>query len=250
MSDIQTAVALEDGEQRHQTRDDLGAVDAAALHRSKRKMEEKARMYKAMKRGEYVGRGSNQDDRGLVDFDRKWAEQEASGKHSDSDMTGSDDPDTDDEVVEYQDEFGRARKGTKRDVEREERRRRTQENARREAEQLKARPEMPTNVIYGDTVQHNAFNPDHIIAEKMAELAKRRDRSATPPPDSHYDANAEVRAKGTGFYGFSADAEGRKKEMDDLERQRSQTEKGRKAREEAREARKQELEERRKALAK
>ena len=242
--------ALEDGEHRHQTRDNLGTVDAATLHRSKRNMEEKSRLYNAMKRGEYVGKDGQGDDCGLVDFDRKWAEQEANGKQSDSDMTGSEDPDTDEDAVEYLDEFGRTRKGTKRDVEREERRKRVQEDVKKEVEQLQARPQMPTNVIYGDTVQHNAFNPDQTVAEKMAEIAKKRDRSATPPPDSHYDANAEVRAKGTGFYGFSADAEGRKKEMDDLEKQRLKTEKIRKAREGARETRRREIEERKKTLAK
>jgi Domain of unknown function (DUF4078) len=56
---------------------------------------------------------------------------------------------------------------------------------------------MPTKIIYGDTVRHKAFNPDEVIIERMANIAKKRDRSATPPPESHYDADVEVRTKGT-----------------------------------------------------
>jgi hypothetical protein len=56
----------------------IGAVDESVLHRSKRKMEEKAKQYSAMKRGDYVGGGENEGD-GLIDFDRKWADDERSG---------------------------------------------------------------------------------------------------------------------------------------------------------------------------
>ena len=83
----------------------------------------------------------------------------------------------------------------------------------------------------------------------MAEVAKKRDKSATPPPESHYDANAEVRTKGTGFYGFSKDAETRKNEMDELDRERLETERARKERDARKEARKKEIEERKKLVA-
>jgi hypothetical protein len=217
------------------------------LHRSKRKMEEKARLYNAMKRGEYIG----SDDRGLVDFDRKWAEKEAQGDKDEEDSLGSDEDDSDDveEVIEYEDEFGRTRKGTKAEAAREERRRRIQANAVEEEERLSARPKAPTNIIYGDAVQTHAFNPDSVIADRMAELAKKRDKSATPPPDTHYDANAEVRTKGTGFYAFSHDKEGRQQEMDALEKERLETEKIRNEREDKKEQRKREIEERIRLIA-
>jgi Domain of unknown function (DUF4078) len=241
------AADLDDGEQKHKTRDDIGGVDSAMLHRSKRKMEEKARLYNAMKRGEYIG----SDDRGLIDFDRKWAEKEAQGGKDDEDSLGSDEDDSDgaEEFIEYEDEFGRTRKGTKAEAAREERRRRIQANAVEEEERLSARPKAPTNIIYGDTVQTHAFNPDTVIADRMAELAKKRDKSATPPPDTHYDANAEVRTKGTGFYAFSHDKEGRKQEMDALEKERLETEKIRNEREDKIEQRKREIEERRRLIA-
>ncbi|KAK4939704.1 hypothetical protein LTR10_020094 [Elasticomyces elasticus] len=236
---------LEDASQRHKTKDDIGSVDAAELHRSKKKMEDKVRIYNAMKRGEYIGR----DDGPLVDFDRKWAEGQAGGRADESDHSEDEDSGSEGEEVEYLDEFGRLRKGTKAQAEREERRKRVQTNALEEEERMSARPSMPTNVIYGDTVQAAAFNPDQVIADRMAEISKKRDKSATPPPDTHYDANAEVRNKGTGFYTFSKDADERKKEMDALDKERQETERARKEREEKKEQRKKEIEERRKLIS-
>jgi hypothetical protein len=245
------ADVAEDGEQRHRTEADIGGADSAALHRSKRRMEEKARIYAAMKRGDYIRPEDRQDERSLVDFDRKWAEQESNGRNEEDDATssGSDNTDRDEEIVEYEDEFGRQRKGTKAEVSREERRRRIQANAAEDMEQFSARPKMPSNVIRGDTVQYNAFKPDDMTTEKMVDLAKKRDRSATPPEESHYDANAEVRTKGTGFYTFSKDAEGRKKEMEALEKERLQTERERAEREARKGKKRQEIEERRQKIA-
>ena len=244
-----SAADLEDGQQQHQTKDDVGSVTAAELHRSKRKMEDKVRLYNAMKRGEYLGR-EDYDGRGLVDFDRKWAESQTKGGASESEGSDLDDTGSDDgEIIEYLDEFGRLRKGTKAQAEREEKRKRVQENAAEEEERLSARPSMPGNVIYGDAIQHQAFNPDRVIADRMADIAKKRDRSATPPPDSHYDASAEVRTKGTGFYSFSKDADERKREMDNLEKERTETERLRKDREERKDQRRRDIEERRKLIA-
>lgn len=245
------ADVAEDGEQRHKTEADVGGVDAAALHRSKRRMEEKAKIYAAMKRGDYIRPEDGRDDRTLVDFDRKWAEQDAEGRNDEDDAitSGSDDSDTDQELVEYEDEFGRRRQGTKAEVAREQRRRRIEANAVEEEERFSARPKMPTNIIHGDTVQYNAFNPDEVTTDKMEDLARKRDRSATPPEDTHYDANAEIRNKGTGFYSFSKDAEGRKKEMEALEKERLQTGRERKEREARKEKKRQEIEERRKKIA-
>ncbi|KIV94752.1 hypothetical protein PV10_02485 [Exophiala mesophila] len=244
-----SAADLEDGEQKHKTRDDIGSVDAAELHRSKRKMEDKVRIYNAMKRGEYIGR-DDYDDRGLVDFDRKWAQGQNGDREEPSDISDSDDqPDEDDEIVEYLDEFGRLRKGTKAQAAREERIKSMQDNLKADQERSSARPSMPSNLIYGDTVQHSAFNPDQVIADRMAEIAKKRDKSATPPPETHYDANAEIRNRGTGFYTFSKDAEERKKEMEALEKERQQTENTRKEKQDQRNQRKKEIEERRKLIA-
>ncbi|KAI9798168.1 MAG: hypothetical protein M1833_004917 [Piccolia ochrophora] len=232
-------------------RQELGGVDDAVLHRSKRKMEEKARLYAAMKRGDYVPpRGDerrNMEELGLVDFDRKWAESEATAVPG-ADDTSSDEgeDESEEETVEFTDEFGRQRQGTKADIAREERRKRAL--AADEPDRFSARPSQPSNVIYGDTIQAAAFNPDEPVAAKIEELARKRDRSLTPPDQVHYDANREVRSKGVGFYAFSQDKEGRAKEMDALERERVETERARKEREQRKEKRRAEMDERRRKI--
>jgi len=240
----------DDGPSAGQTQD-IGGVDSATLHRSKRKMEEKARLYAAMKRGDYVPPGGDEarDERGLVDFDRKWAEDEAAGRSANYDTSSdSDNAGSDEELVDYEDEFGRQRRGTRAEAAREERRKKAQAHAAEEPDRFSARPAQPSTLIYGDTVQAAAFNPDEPIVAQMETLAQKRDRSMTPPEEVHYDANGEIRSKGVGFYSFSKDKEGRRKEMEALEQERAQTGKGRKEREGRKEKRKQEIESRRKKI--
>ena len=237
-------------EQQHKS--SLDSVDPAALHRSKRKLEEKARLYTSMKRGEYVppAGATNKEEHALVDFDRKWAEKEEAGGNADppsSDSEDDDDPDSN-ELVDYEDEFGRQRRGTKAEVARLLRQRNAQSHALAELQQFSARPAPPPSLIYGDTVQTAAFNPDANITTQMETIAKKRDRSMTPPEEVHYDASKEVRSKGVGFYNFSKDKEGRQREMEALEKEREETERGRKEREERFEKRKRELEERRRVI--
>ncbi|KAL7932658.1 hypothetical protein V8C35DRAFT_306360 [Trichoderma chlorosporum] len=214
------------------------------LERAKRKMESKARLYAAMKRGDYVPKENEAAP--LVDFDRKWAET-AEGKDdyetsSDEEANGSDG----EEMVEYEDEFGRTRRGTRADMERMERRIRRGLLGAEELERMSARPSAPSNLIYGDAIQAMAFAPDD--PDKMEELARRRDRSATPPEMKHYDADHEIRTKGVGFYKFSKDEETRTNEMKSLEEERLRTEEQRKQREEQRAARRREIEQRRKDM--
>ncbi|KAG4430586.1 hypothetical protein IFR05_013925 [Cadophora sp. M221] len=236
---------LEDDDFRGRTgRQDIGGVDDNVLHRSKRKMEEKAKIYARMKRGEYEGKDGED---GLIDFDRKWADREREGKLEDpSDEIESDDGQG--EMVEYEDEYGRQRRGTQAEAERMERKKRNQILGAEELDRMSARPAMPGKIIYGDTVQTMAFNPDEESAEKMEEIARKRDRSLTPPDAQHYEADKEIRSKGVGFYSFSKDEGTRMKEMEALEKEREQTEKLRKEREEKKEKRKREIEERRKAI--
>ena len=230
------------------------AIDAATLHRTKRKMEEKARLYASMKRGDYVPptNGSvNREAEGLVDFDRKWAEQH-DGNDGD---TSSDDYDDDEgrndgsqEMVEYEDEFGRMRKDTRAEAAKMSRQKNAAAYAKEELSSFSARPDRPSNLIVGDTIQSAAFNPDEPIAVKMETLARKRDRSMTPPEEVHYDASKEVRSKGVGFYQFSKDAEERKKEMEALGKEREETERLKKEREERKEKKRKEVEERRRLI--
>ncbi|KKY26740.1 hypothetical protein UCRPC4_g01431 [Phaeomoniella chlamydospora] len=245
--------------QKHKTEEELGgSLDAADHQRSRRKMEEKARLYAAMKRGDYVtpdgGRGRDEQLSALVDFDRKWAEREARREATNDFDTSSDSEDNvsdvnnEEELFDYSDEFGRARKLSRHQIARLEREKRIAANFASDADAMSARPTMPSNIIYGDAVQHQAFNPDDDVAIKMAELAAKRDREATPPEDTHYDASKEIRTKGTGFYSFSGDKEGREREMQALEQERLETERRRKLREKEKEERRRMLEERKKKV--
>ncbi|KAF5501880.1 Coiled-coil domain-containing protein 174 [Colletotrichum aenigma] len=237
-------------------RDPLGTdEESSELARTRRKMEEKARLYTAMKRGDYVPKENEAAP--LVDFDRKWAEAEARGRKDDDEDALSSDSDDDDDnrddggrenanqgIVEYEDEFGRLRRGTKVEIERLERQRRRGLLGAEELERMSARPAAPAKLLHGDAIQTMAFNPED--PEKMEELARKRDRSATPPDLRHYDADSEIRTKGTGFYKFSKDEETRSKEFESLEAERQRTETARKDREEKKEARRKEIEQRRK----
>ncbi|CRG85993.1 hypothetical protein PISL3812_02996 [Talaromyces islandicus] len=227
----------------HQSSDIVGQVDAATLQRSRRRMEEKAHIYEDLKKGYHLAEGESSDEdddvaagdsrvskmrrrerNALVDFDRKWAEQEQN-----EDEDGDDDEETG-SMVDYEDEFGRTRRGTKAEAAQAARARRQLENDEAVDETSKSRPARPSNLIHGEAIQSQAFNPDAAMASQMAALAARRDRSATPPEQAHYDAEAEVRTRGTGFYKFSADEKTREREMEELLKTRRETEREREVR--------------------
>lgn len=220
--------------------------ESQELARARRKMEDKARLYAAMKRGDYVPKENEAAP--LVDFDRKWAET-TDGKDDVSDNSSTDEEDDKDggELVEYEDEFGRLRKGTKAEIDRMKRRERRGLLGAEELERMSARPSEPTKLIYGDAVQSFAFAAED--PDKMEELARKRDRSATPPEQKHYDADWEIRTKGTGFYKFSKDGEARKREMEELAEERKKTEEERRGRESEKDKRRRDIEERRKEMA-
>ncbi len=217
-------------EQKHTTVGE--GLDSRLWERSQRAMEKKARLYEAMKRGDV------EDEEGKygVDFQQKWSEQ------ADEDI---DDEDNDDdlEIIEFTDEFGRLRKGTRAEAARMKRAERSQ--AVLASDKYSARPSAPSNIIQGDVIQHQAFDPDAPIAAQMDELAKKRDKSATPPPELHFDGGAEVRSKGTGFFQFSEDEVERKRQMAELERQRVETERVRAEKKAKADERKRKLDERR-----
>ncbi|RAO64637.1 uncharacterized protein BHQ10_000649 [Talaromyces amestolkiae] len=232
--------------QLHQSSDTIGTVDAFTLQKSKRRMQEKADLYENLRKGHHFAGGSSSDEdaeggggdeytsrlrrkerNALVDFDRKWAEDE----EKDADMQQEEDGDDGvGPLVDYEDEFGRSRRGTRAEAAQAARFRRQTQDAATVEEEDRSRPSRPSNLIYGETVQAHAFNPDAAIASQMAYLASKRDRSATPPESLHYDAEAEVRTRGTGFYKFSKDAKEREQEMHDLLNVRRETEKEREER--------------------
>ncbi len=241
--------------------------------RARRNMQEKARRYAAMKRGDLVvaataGAAAEDDPAApLVDFDRKWAESHPDRDDDDDDddggggggggdrrrysnsSSGSDNESLDEdedgegdrggnpmaELVEYRDEFGRTRTGTRAEALRHARREQRRRLGAEELEAMSARPSLSSlpgrdGVIHGDVVQSDAFLARQAAggapaAARMADLAARRDRPPTPPADAHFDGRAEVRARGVGFYQFDArDEDARRAQMDDLRRRRRETE--------------------------
>ncbi|KAI1741799.1 hypothetical protein F4680DRAFT_62251 [Xylaria scruposa] len=222
--------------------------------RARRKMEEKARLYAAMKRGDYVAKENEASP--LVDFDRKWAERHPEDDNNERySSSGSDNESSDNddgqEMIEYQDEFGRTRTGTRAEVQRQERRAARAALGAAELEDMAAVPTArPRNLIFGDAIQTGAFAPEDATLDAMAALAAKRDREPTPPPDTHFDGSAEIRTKGTGFYQFSRDEGARAKEMENLKAERENTERVRSGREEEKERRRKEIEERRKKIGK
>lgn len=228
----------------HGTEDEKNQLASA-----RRKMEEKARLYASMKRGDYVPKEGEAAP--LVDFDRKWAEKTQQQNHhqasSSSEDDGGDESDNNDtELITYTDEFGRTRTGTRAEKSRMERRLRANEYTTTELERMSARPKAPQRLIHGDAIQAEAFVAHDI--EQMEAIARKRDRSLTPPEMKHYDANAEIRTKGVGFFQFSKDEETRTKEMAELTKERETTERERQKRDEERDERRREVAERRRLI--
>ena len=80
------------------------------------------------------------------------------------------------------------------------------------------------SVLLGNPVNHfPTYQPSE---ERVAEIAKAF-AEENNPLDVHYDASKEIRAKGAGFYQFSADEETRKAQMEELKALREETAKTR-----------------------
>jgi len=244
--------------QQHKTEKGIGKVDEATLHRSKRRMEEKVRLYEDLKKGAYLAGDSDDEDgggdaylarlrrkekEGLVDFDRKWADEERKREDSEDIQEEEEGDDDNTSIISYEDDLGRTRHGTRAEAARAAAESQSQHEA---AERW--RPQRPTNLIYGETIQTQAFNPDANTAEQMSYLAARRDRSPTPPEETHYDPEGEVRNRGTGFYAFSKDENVRKQQMEELMGAREETVKERDARRERRAERERVKDERRRKI--
>lgn len=215
-------------------KDELGNLKLTEeeYQRSRKAMEEKAKRYEELKRkrARRIGLGyeDDEDDGMLIDFGRKAEEggdmrmggtssKPAIDDDSDSSFEGSDDDDPfkgreGEELTEYIDEFGRSRMVPKSWAEK-------QERLLRMEEENSAMPSRPDYLIYGPTVQTEAI--------KVAEFPTFNSSTYERKKPDHYDHTAEVRTKGVGFFAFSHDEEIRKKEMEELMRERELTERKR-----------------------
>ncbi|KAI0250259.1 hypothetical protein BJV78DRAFT_1128214 [Lactifluus subvellereus] len=241
-------------------------------------LERKAKIYEKLKKGQSGGLSEAQYDALLVDFDSKPDDPyESDSDDVDESLTVPVPGDDDDPVIEYEDEFGRLRSAKRSEVPRHLLPR--QDGGVDDDEYvvylaslfvsfMVCRLSDTSRPLYmiGDPV--NFFPVYEPSSERVASI-KAAASEENNPLNQHYDASREVRAKGAGFYQFSADEETRKKQMEELHQARQETEKTRQElgavdlkagevegmqedsnalRSRAMEKRKRELEERRKAV--
>ncbi|KAL1744101.1 hypothetical protein HDZ31DRAFT_39438 [Schizophyllum fasciatum] len=186
----------------------MEAIDRPTLESSRAKLEEKARMYEKLKRGQTAGLDAAHYDALLVDFDAKG--YEAHSDDEDESLTVPRRPDEQsDPVVEYVDELGRTRTARKSEVPREFMYQFEEGGAEDSDEDLVIRnPE-------------GFFPTYHPTEERVAQIEK--EFAEQTRVEGHYDARGENRAKGAAFYAFSQDEEERKRQMEELRAARDET---------------------------
>ncbi|ANB15964.1 hypothetical protein AWJ20_3613 [Sugiyamaella lignohabitans] len=167
--------------------------------KSRTALKEKAKLYKKIKRGEIE---YNED---LVMMDGDANRVEAASTGTESSNNDSDDDNDDDEIIEITDSYGRTRL-----VPASKAFKYGQADIFESSDEEPSKVRRPTEVIYGDTVQYEAFSLDRGVAESVRERDKSLDE------DVHYDADWEIRDRGVGFYKFSKDTSQRSKEMESL----------------------------------
>ncbi|GAA93996.1 uncharacterized protein L969DRAFT_44668 [Mixia osmundae IAM 14324] len=179
-------------------------------------LERKAKAYDLLKRGKTAGLTEAQIATFSVDFDKKaWDNP----KSEDSEDEGQATALPDDELVEYVDEFGRARMMKRSEVPRP-----GQASPDGPASigdgTFKAAPENMSNLYYGDQTTFATYEPtEEEIAARHAKV-----EAAFKPLETHYDPNSEVRERGAAAYAFSADEAKRREQLEDLSALRKETE--------------------------
>ncbi|EIN03747.1 hypothetical protein PUNSTDRAFT_109149 [Punctularia strigosozonata HHB-11173 SS5] len=228
---------------------EIEAVSKPTLKSARAVLERKAKIYEKLQKGKTGGLTEAQYNSLLVDFDSKvqdvyesdsddvdesvtvprpppGAEGDSLVEHEDefertrmiprselpSTSRSSGLNDTEDPLVEYEDEFGRMRTARRSEVPRD----------------LLPKPkpeEIPDDdsVLYNPTHHFPVYQPD---PDRVAAIEKEL-AEANAPLNVHYDAAREVRAKGAGFYQFSADEETRRRQMEELKQTRLETERAR-----------------------
>ncbi|PFH53052.1 hypothetical protein AMATHDRAFT_138402 [Amanita thiersii Skay4041] len=186
---------------------ELEAVDKPTLESARAVLERKAKIYDKLKKGKTGGLNEAQYSSLLVDFDSRPADAyESDSDAVDESLTVPRPPDDqDDPIVEYEDEFGRIRTAPRSEVPRN---------------LLPPEPDEDEDIVIRNPVNYfPVYTPSE---DRMAEIEKAF-AEENNPLNMHYDANREVRAKGAGFYQFSADEETRRKQMEELKTSREET---------------------------
>ncbi|EIW57307.1 uncharacterized protein TRAVEDRAFT_37807 [Trametes versicolor FP-101664 SS1] len=206
------------GVQARATRDiDLGEISKPTLESARAILERKAKVYDKLRKGKSGGLDDKQYDALLVDFEQKGIDPYFESDSDDEDESATvpvgPQDDEDDPIVEYEDEFGRARTGRRSEIPRH-----LLPQTDKEKEE-----EFDPYVIYNPVNHFPTYEPSQERVEQIrAEYAEENN-----PLNVHYDASAEVRAKGAGFYQFSGDLETRTRQMEESRKIREETERAR-----------------------
>ncbi|KAH9928618.1 uncharacterized protein B0H18DRAFT_874756 [Fomitopsis serialis] len=192
---------------------ELEEISKPTLDSARAALERKALVYEKLRKGKSGGLSEKQYESLLVDFDQKAMD------HYESDSDDVDESLTvpkpreeqDDPIIEYEDEFGRVRTGRRSEIPRH-----LLQQQETEAEKD---DEYVPYVIYNPVNHFPVYEPsEDRVAAIEAEYAEENN-----PLGVHYDASHEVRAKGAGFYQFSADEETRRQQMEELRASREET---------------------------
>ncbi|TFY50654.1 hypothetical protein EVJ58_g10951 [Rhodofomes roseus] len=194
---------------------ELEEISRPTLESARAVLERKALVYEKLRKGKSGGLSDKQYEALLVDFDQKAMD------HYESDSDDVDESLTvprpegqeDDPIIEYEDEFGRLRSGRRSEI------------PRHLLQQEEAQTEKDDDpyVIYNPVNHFPVYEPseDRVAAIESAFAEENN------PLNVHYDASGEVRAKGAGFYQFSADEETRRRQMEELRAAREETDRTR-----------------------
>ncbi|WVO21560.1 uncharacterized protein IAS62_002869 [Cryptococcus decagattii] len=191
-------------------------------------LKAKAKKYEQIKKGDFSGLSQKEIEEAAIDFEKL---EEFSDRSSDEDESAhparlrwSDDEDEGDDdlaQVEYIDELGRTRTGTRKEA--------------TEAERLRGRnepvgliPSGAENSAYAEVQQSKVIHGEqHVfpVYEPNPEVIKAKYREAEEEARGHhYDSTKEVRVKGAGQYQFSLDEQRRAEQQAALKSQRHETE--------------------------
>lgn len=189
---------------------ELEAISKPTLESARAALERKAKIYDKLKKGKTGGLTDKQYDALLVDFDAMPnASYESDSEDEDESLTVPRPPnDEHDPIIEYEDEFGRVRTARRSEVPR---------NLVPALEEV----DPDEDIIIRNPVNHfPVYEPS---AERVTEIEKAF-AEENNPLGVHFDGSKEIRAKGAGFYQFSADEETRKAQMEELKASREETE--------------------------
>ncbi|KAH7911089.1 hypothetical protein BJ138DRAFT_33155 [Hygrophoropsis aurantiaca] len=196
---------------------EIEALSKVTVESARAALERKAKVYDKLRKGKSGGLNEKQYEALLVDFDSKDALDmfESDSDDVDESLTVPKPvAEEDDPIVEYEDEFGRIRTGRRSEIPR---------NLLSRSQDHELSADDDQDVIHNPVNFFPVYEPSADRVKAVEEAFSE----ANNPLGVHYDASAEVRAKGAGFYQFSADEETRKQQMDELRSARTETEKTR-----------------------